>query len=148
MGLDMYLEARMFLSEYNETGKKIQDLITNNVEETHGMRPTYVTCEAMYWRKANAIHRWFVENVQDGNDNCGNYYVSHENLEQLLSDINQVLDNPEQADNILPNQSGFFFGSTEYDDYYFEKLRQTQQRITELLTDKYSNWEFYYSSSW
>jgi hypothetical protein len=148
MGLDMYLEARMFLSEYGENGKKMQDLITNAVEETHGMRPTYITCEAMYWRKCNSVHRWFVENVQDGNDDCGNYYVSRDNLEQLLSDINQVLDNPEQSDNILPSQSGFFFGDTEYNDYYFQNLRETKERITELLTDKYSNWEFYYSSSW
>ena len=23
------------------------------------------------WRKANAIHKWFVDNVQDGVDDCG-----------------------------------------------------------------------------
>lgn len=38
-----------------------------------------------YWRKANHIHNWFVENVQDGEDDC-RYHgeVTKEDLEELL----------------------------------------------------------------
>ena len=36
-----------------------------------------------YWRKANAIHGWFVDNIQDGVDDQNEYYVSKEKLEEL-----------------------------------------------------------------
>lgn len=39
--------------------------------------------EIMYWRKANAVHKWFVDNVQGGEDDCGYYLVTKEQLEQL-----------------------------------------------------------------
>lgn len=37
-----------------------------------------------YWRKANQIHNWFVQNVQNGYDDCSCYEVSKERLEELL----------------------------------------------------------------
>lgn len=36
-----------------------------------------------YWRKANHIHKWFVDNVQDGEDDCKEYRVSIEQLHKL-----------------------------------------------------------------
>ena len=39
--------------------------------------------EIIYWRKANAIHKWFVENVQEGVDDCGEYEVTVEQLTEL-----------------------------------------------------------------
>ncbi len=32
---------------------------------------TTIREEVLYWRKANAIHQWFVENVQGGEDHFG-----------------------------------------------------------------------------
>ena len=43
------------------------------------------------WRKANAIHKFFVDTCQDGNDNCQRHYVSRESLEELLETINTIL---------------------------------------------------------
>lgn len=43
-----------------------------------------------YWRKANAIHNWFVENAQDGVDNCGTYEVERYLLEDLLARCAEV----------------------------------------------------------
>lgn len=37
-----------------------------------------------YWRKANHIHRWFVENVQNGVDDQRVYEVTKEQLEDLM----------------------------------------------------------------
>src|SRR5260221_4638829 len=37
-----------------------------------------------YWRKANAIHSWFVQNIQGGVDNCGRYEISWEQIAHLL----------------------------------------------------------------
>lgn len=47
--------------------------------------------EVMFWRKANHIHRWFVENVQDGNDDCDQYNVSWDKLRELLSVCTEVI---------------------------------------------------------
>lgn len=47
--------------------------------------------ECHYWRKANAIHNFFVENVQDGEDDCGTYYVSKLVIEDLAERCDLVL---------------------------------------------------------
>ena len=113
------------------------------------MRPNYVTAEAAYWRKANAIHAWFVDNVQDGEDDCGHYPVYREQLAELADVCDKVLEDPSQANELLPTQSGFFFGSTEYDEWYRRNLEYTRDRIRALLDNpQLEGWEFQYHSSW
>lgn len=46
---------------------------------------TSIYDEVAYWRKANQVHKWFVDHVQDGEDDCGNYEVTQEQLEDLLA---------------------------------------------------------------
>lgn len=46
--------------------------------------------EVGYWRKANAIHQWFVENVQYGEDNCHRYRVEKSDIEKLLETCKKV----------------------------------------------------------
>lgn len=128
-----------------------------------------------YWRKANAIHRWFVENVQEGVDNCKEYYVSRDQLQSLLDTVTIVLGTADKGDpttekDVLGNeyesyphatldvelakqelgsQAGFFFGSTEYDQWYILDLESTRDQITAILGDKrLEGWDFYYQSSW
>jgi hypothetical protein len=50
------------------------------------------------------------------------------------------------ASELLPSQSGFFFGNTEYDEYYFGDLIQTIEIIEDCLSD--DDAEFEYHSSW
>ena len=52
------------------------------------------------WRKANQIHSWFVNNVQNGNDDCGDYEVSKDNLESLLSVCKAVEDEFNKANKV------------------------------------------------
>lgn len=48
--------------------------------------------EVAYWRKANAIHRWFVDNVQDGEDDCRFHReVTAEDLEDLYGRCENIL---------------------------------------------------------
>ena len=101
-----------------------------------------------YWRKANAIHQWFVVNVQDVEDNCGYYYVSRENLEVLLETVNKVLDDHSLAEDLLPTQGGFFFGATDYDDYHFEDLKETKKIIEEIFAEGDVDADYQYHSSW
>lgn len=105
----------------------------------------YVIEEVAYWRKENHIHKWFVDNVQSGKDDCGEYPVSVKQLEALYSLCRAVVDKAAPTD-VLPTMAGFFFGRTDYDDSYFDGCQQTIDQIGPLLTDDQNT--FYYSSSW
>jgi hypothetical protein len=105
--------------------------------------------EIISWRKANAIHKWFVDNVQDGVDDCGKYKVTKEHLIQLHNTCNNILVDPNLAEQLLPTQSGFFFGNTDYDMWYYNDIEKTKHAIDEILEYKpYYLEELYYSSSW
>lgn len=103
-----------------------------------------------YWRKANHIHAWFVDNVQDGEDDCDYHNeVTKDDLEYLLDICQRVLDDHSLADALLPTQSGFFFGGTEYDEYYFDDIKDTIEIIKNVLeTTDFDKEMIYYVSSW
>lgn len=146
MGLDQYLKGKMYVSPY--TDKELHTKLNKMTEEMGFDFPANeIVFECAYWRKANHIHKWFVNHVQDGVDNCGEYYVSEDNLEQLISDCEDVLKDHSKAEELLPTESGFFFGSTDYDEYYYENIKNTIKMLKPLLkkTDQLS---FYYHSSW
>ena len=105
---------------------------------------TYIVEEVGYWRKANAIHRWFVGNVQDGVDECQESYVEHGTLMELRDLCEAVLKRPADAPEILPTGEGFFFGGTEYDDWYLQGLKET----IEIIDDLDENGDYYYRASW
>ena len=48
----------------------------------------------------------------------------------------------------LPTQSGFFFGSTSYDIWYLNSLKDTIEMLLPLLEEVNDNSDFYYRSSW
>jgi hypothetical protein len=102
----------------------------------------------MYWRKANAIHNWFVINVQGGEDNCKEYYVSRAQLQELLDILNRVDQNHSLADDLLPTADGFFFGDTDYQEWYYQDIKATIPVFESLLGQDLDQWDFYYSSSW
>lgn len=112
--------------------------------------------ELMYWRKANQIRRWFVENLNDFDpaDNLGHYDVSKENLQNLVDDIAYILEGSteeeliERAEEIMPTGSGFFFGSTEYNEYYFDELRNTKEKLEEIIELMSDEDEIYYTEWW
>lgn len=112
-------------------------------------RVSYIEERIHSWRKANQIHRWFVENVQGGLDNCEEYFVSRDNLKELLQECKRTLENKESASGILPTTSGCFFGSTEYDEFYFQDIIETADMLEKLLEEEPENeCDFYYRSSW
>jgi len=149
MGLDMYLNAKLFVHDWNDTGK--YDKMKDEISATTGIKldPKYVEFEAAYWRKANAIHQWFVTNVQSGEDECKQHYVGREDLQILFDTVCKCLANKEQGPDTLPPQGGFFFGSTDIDKDYWEDLEDTRKQLKALLEDKtLKNCDFYYQSSW
>lgn len=156
MGLDMYLSGKRYISKYfNEGDEDLATAIAEKLPELKGRSGRFgdaspvkeVSIEAGYWRKANAIHKWFVDNVQGGEDECRPHYVSREQLVELKELCEQVLADRSKAAELLPSASGFFFGSTDYDEYYFQDLESTVKIINDCL-ELPQSWEFEYRSSW
>ena len=106
--------------------------------------------EIMYWRKANQFHNWFIENYNNGVDNNDGKQikVTYKQVEEFLEVIRKVLESKEIAEEVLPTIRGFFFGDTEYNEYYFEDLEETFKDLTEKLKGYSKNEVFHYWSSW
>lgn len=134
-----------------------------------------VSVSVAYWRKANAIHQWFVANVQEGVDDCREYEVSRDQLRELLDVVTELLKHVDKGEPVkerdffgneydsypnltmdveaakasLPTQQGFFFGSTNYDEWYVHDLEITRDQLTQILNDKkLEGFYFSYRSSW
>ena len=148
MGLDMFLNAKLYLSDYVPQEKVLKDAISLLIPNLGKLIVKEVTTEAAYWRKANAIHAWFVDHVQDGKDECVEHYVDREQLQRLINTCKSILAYHDLAEDLLPSRSGFFFGNTEYNKYYYKDLQDTIDQLEPLLAEEYKNWEFYYRSSW
>lgn len=173
MGLDMYLEAQRSQHEFagwerDATGSMIGPLkrveLTGipDVIKTAGISPSaksfIESYEIGYWRKANHIHNWFVDNCADGVDECQKIYVSREQLEKLRRLCIEVLanrDNPKKASELLPCAEGFFFGSSDYDEYYYDNVEDTVRILDaaiEIIDSKpeedWSEWHIIYQASW
>ena len=210
MGLDMYLEAEVSVhtasygsddeKQTNATLRELCDALClprdNAGKGNYGSIEQTLCVHAGYWRKANAIHDWFVRNVQDGVDECQRSPVTIEQLDELRGVCKQVLTgvrvangpvqrgtviaaddtitistsevtlgepiiedgafvtNPELAAELLPTASGFFFGNTDYDEWYLKDIGHTVDVIDEALNcharakQRHLEIRFFYRASW
>lgn len=151
MGLDMYLERKTYVKNWDHMTQDERTEITLKGKKTKGIKPERIKEiieEVGYWRKANHIHKWFVDNVQDGEDDCNPYYVSKEQLRELLNLCKKIDKDHSLAEELLPTQGGFFFGDTNYDDYYFQSIVDTITMLEKVVKESDDNGSFYYQSSW
>jgi hypothetical protein len=160
MGLDMYLSKKTYVKQWSHRKPEEQF----EVEVKKGGEPyssikkgrvSYVVEEVAYWRKFNALHNWFVNKCADGVDECQPIYVSEEMMKELLETLHKVKevydsnppDKEEQLDDIFPTSSGFFFGGTEYDEYYIQEVNETIELIENLLEEEGGD-DYEYQASW
>lgn len=187
MGLDMYLRASKYVSGYEyrgeEAGEEYRKLVrlfgVSKFVDPETPSAT-VQFTVAYWRKANQIHQWFVDNVGGGVDECKPYYVTREQLLELrdlcqrvieasklmpgevhtgtVYDAEhpegavqmapgQIVEDPRVAHELLPTQEGFFFGGTDYDEWYLRDLQDTVKQINRALVLP-DEWYFEYCASW
>tara|TARA_R100000700_G_scaffold33573_1_gene41340 strand:- start:459 stop:929 length:471 start_codon:yes stop_codon:yes gene_type:complete len=156
MGLDMYLTKKVYVKNWEHTPKENKSKISlKRGGKTIDTKNTiYIEQEVAYWRKANMIHNWFVENVQDGVDNCAQYYVDYNQLKELLyicAGLQEVYKEykdkekfKEVAEKLLPTTEGFFFGNYEYAEEYMTDIESTIEQLKDISKDE----EYYYHSSW
>ena len=175
MGLDMYLQAKKYTSKYTEENlnEKIWELI--GIEKGDNLGSAEIILEAGYWRKSNQIHNWFIENCGNGDHDCREMEVSREQLKELKAVCEKVIkilseqtrkkvmlkdrfsekefehdiyEDTEEIEELLPTRSGFFFGGTEYDEYYLNDMETTIEIINKCMKDFDESWNFEYHSSW
>lgn len=166
MGLDMYIYARKncFVSSWIDESKgqikcelpKELDAFKDLDEVKNSLSIDFnVDYKIGYWRKANHIHKWFVDNCADGRDECQIIWLDKADLEKLRNVCAEVMQDHSKAEQLLPTCDGFFFGGTEYDEYYFndiDKAMKILDACIKFLEEKEKaedySWRLYYQASW
>lgn len=101
----------------------------------------------VWWgRKENHIHEWVCDAADIEDTNLDYVRIDPD---ALLSDLKAVVDNRTAAPSVMPTRSGFFFGDTAYDDYYFEDVKN----LYDLLADEkaqgcFDGYSYFYWSWW
>ena len=169
MGLDMnlYIRKNEYCSKYyKEEGSDLKlefpkeaSRFFPNLTNLVISRTTDYTVG--YWRKANAIHNWILENcaardeLDEPIDDCRPIEIPVEKLEELFITCKKVLKDQSLAKELLPTADGFFFGSIEYDEDYFDAIEDTIDIIEPVIkfirhnienNDK--SWDIIYEASW
>ena len=162
MGLDMYLTKKIYIGanyEHRDVKGEINIKVKGVRVPVNFDRVSEIVEEVGYWRKSNQIHKWFVDNVQEGIDDCKDYFVSPQKFKQLLADINAVLsargtsEELKTINEFLPTADGFFFGDTDVDQWYWDDLERTKKIVEAVIQEQSQSdpnmWEsYYYHSSW
>lgn len=154
MGLDMYFIARKWeaRSRFDERRKLDYDPELSWFDAyiaERNFKSVETKYQIGYFRKFNALHKYIVDNFADGNDDCKPVWLGKGYCEQILEVLKSVTE--ENAAEVLPTGSGCFFGSTEYDDWYFEDVKdaiELFEHIVSLLSTEHCIWEIYYEASW
>lgn len=93
--------------------------------------------------KVNACSVLVNEKVQNGysHDDKGNKVPVYAEM--------KIIANPTVAKELLPCESGFFFGNIEYDEWYYEDIKSTIHILKKVLEETDFTTEMVlYSSSW
>jgi len=165
MGLDMYLYKKHYVKNYKHTPKEKRVTLTvkrdgKKYPFINTKRVTFIQESVGDWRKANHIHDWFVKKCQEGVDECQEAYVDPTKLQELLdtckkvkaaSKLNEdIIKDHTVAKELLPTSDGFFFGGTDYNNWYLQHIDDTIKILEEELAIDYGidAPEYYYRSSW
>lgn len=89
-----------------------------------------------YFRKVNFIFAYYESKGKMQNE----WYAltDADDIDDLISRCEQVLKDHDLATALLPTQSGFFFGSTDYDNWYFSDVKDClcqMKKYRKLLKD-------------
>jgi hypothetical protein len=162
MGLDSYLYKKTYVENWEHTPEdrrysvsvKKGGLKCNIKPE----RICYIIEQVGYWRKFNALHNYIVNTFASGEDNCQQISLDEDDLRNILNTLQEakyILDSDasdevksDKLSDVFPTAEGFFFGATEYGDYYAECVDDTILLLTDLLDEFGELPDFYYQASW
>lgn len=90
-----------------------------------------------YFRKVNFLFYYFDQTIKTMHDEWF-AFVRPEDVDDIIDRCEKVLKNENLANELLPTQSGFFFGGTDYDDWYFHDVKdclKQMKKYRKLLKD-------------
>lgn len=90
-----------------------------------------------YFRKVNFLFNYF-ESITGTMHDQWFAFVTPEDVDDIIDRCEKVLKNHHLAHSLLPTQSGFFFGSTDYDKWYFHDVKdclKQMKKYRKLLKD-------------
>lgn len=169
MGLDMWLKRSNYVRnwEHDKFSHTVTVEFQKKGEKKKTKRPDInvknvcaVVEEVMYWRKFNALHNYIVENFADGVDKCQRIDLEIGDIMKIRDVLKEVNEDHSKAEELLPTASGFFFGNTDYNDWYFNDVEKTLKVLNELIeerevkekfakeNDVYLSTDYYYQASW
>jgi hypothetical protein len=186
MGLDMYLYKKHYVgNKWRKPEQQVRVIVPKDqkgvtfpVDSIKPERIDEITENVAYWRKANHIHRWFVENVQNDTDDCKAYYVSSEQLTELRDICREVIKASKLVKGKITNGYTYengewkpiledgkyiedaskarellptqigFFFGSEEYDQYYLDDVKYTEKILTDLLAEPSRADFYYQSSW
>lgn len=156
LSAEKYVSRKDYVSDSNPEDTELFQQVINatqssGIVDPDGWAGITVDIPVGYWRKANAIHGYFVEVWADGVDECQPIRVPRKGLEDLLEICKVIIkhkDDPEfDAESTLPPMQGFFFGSYDIDEWYFEDIQNTIEILERALADQKQT-SFIYQASW
>ena len=112
--------------------------------------------EVAYWRKFNALHLWMERALNNDEQTNGEMLpISLEQLAGLKVTCERVAADPTLGPTFLPTGGRFFFGSTDYDEWYVGDCIETANELDRILREEEA-WcragnrphVFHYCSSW
>lgn len=162
MGLDMYFSARKRsfksygayeakqgvkdLTHYPKDLKVMGDYIAQRNFKSVTATTDY---DIGYFRKFNALHAFIVDHFAGGKDECQDIRLTKSDVSVLKEACRQVLAEPESAAELMPTRRGCFFGSLEYDDWYFDNMEEAERLFGMILENvDFDKYDIIYIASW
>jgi hypothetical protein len=169
IGLDMYLIEEEYVSPWMDEDRYKAFIAASGREDLFARHGTganlssdslTVQYRVGYWRKADHIHKWFVDNVQDGVDECQLSLIEREQLGELYNLCKEVLEvaliddgsviNPRVCEALLPSSDLGVAGHC--DEWYIHGVERTVKILDALRSEDgtfgRAGMDYYYKSSW
>lgn len=127
MGLDIY---------FNQIKRKGPKLFKDN-NSIHKSLSDNIITELAYFRKVNFVVKFFCDAKGCSKDfiNCADVIININDLKELKERCDKVLASKSLniAQALLPTENGFFFGSSKYDEDYFEDVKDVSDSCAKMI---------------
>ncbi len=168
MGLDMYFSRRTYVSSFRSTrdadGKwgerdvNNMELKFDDADLSHINLKNVRYIEELFgeFRKFNALHAYVVDNFGGGKDECQIIYLDIDDIIQIQEVLSLVKESLSIGDKViagqtLPPSEGFFFGSTDIDEWYENDVKEAVEVFGKVIEEHSivgHNASYTYQASW
>jgi hypothetical protein len=88
------------------------------------------------FRKINCVHGWADARLNNGQrSQAEDLHATVADLIDLRDRTKRVLEDPDQAEALLPTYEGFFFGTYEYDEGYLRDVKEAYVAVQQILDE-------------